>query len=478
VSQTVQGGRTRAPFADYAPTAGVYDEAFCESGVPRPEYAALLGDLADVDLARLAAAVANSLSARGVQFKTAHGLLPFTVDPIPRVVSDDEWRLLEAGLVQRARALNAFIADVYGARSIIAAGEMPARVLEEIPHHETKLAGIQPPGGIYAHVAGIDLVRAEDGRFLVLEDNLRTPSGVTYAMAARAALEECLPVAPPTLRSTSQAVELLSETLRGAAPAGVDEPSIVLLSDGPQNSAWYEHQVLARGLGVPLVTLADLDSRNGRLRARIDGALRPVDVVYRRTDEDRLRTDDGRPTALAQALLEPCRRGTLACVNGFGAGIGDDKLVHVYVEAMVRFYLGEEPRLRSVPSYDLAEPTALATALDRLDALVIKPRSGSGGYGIVVCAHANRHDRQRIATAIQRSPERFVAQELVIFSQHPTVCDGLLEPRHVDLRPYVYSRPDQVSVLPGGLTRVAFDPGSLVVNSSQNGGGKDTWVLA
>jgi carboxylate-amine ligase len=228
---------------------------------------------------------------------------------------------------------------------------------------------------------------------------------------------------------------------------------------------------------VPLVSLADLEPRSGRLYARIGSQLRRVDVLYRRTDEDRLMDEAGDPTPLAHALLDPLQRGTLSVVNAFGAGLADDKLVHAYVEEMVRFYLGEEPLVESVTTYDLGDPDERVRALDRLGELVVKPRTGFGGHGVVIVPHASREDRERIESAIRFSPERFIAQETIALSRHPTVCSARLEPRHVDLRPFVVTAGDDVSVIPGGLTRVAFDAGALVVNSSQNGGGKDTWVL-
>jgi uncharacterized circularly permuted ATP-grasp superfamily protein len=327
-------------------------------------------------------------------------------------------------------------------------------------------------------MAGLDVVRGADGRLMVLEDNVRTPSGVAYMEAARDVLEERLheSVHEPK-RSIAPIYDLLGDALRAAAPEGVDEPSVVLLSDGASNSAWFEHETIARALAIPLVGLADLEPRAGRLYARDGPRLVPVDVVYRRTDDDRLSGDDGQATPLAQALLEPLRRGTVACFNAFGTGLGDDKLVHAYVEEMVRFYLGEEPLVDSVPTYDLGDPDQFEHALERLDELVVKPRTGFGGFGVVIVPHASREDRERIEREIRSEPKRYIAQETIALSRHPTVCGSRLEPRHVDLRPFVLTAGDDVSVIPGGLTRVAFDAGALVVNSSQNGGGKDTWVL-
>ncbi|MDP8942727.1 MAG: circularly permuted type 2 ATP-grasp protein [Actinomycetota bacterium] len=462
----------------YAPEPEFYDEALDASGAPRAHYAGLLEELAGTDLRALADRVASGIRERDVVFGARAGVTSFRVDPIPRILPADEWETLRAGLAQRVRALNRFIADAYMDRRIVAAGRMPARVLEGADHYEPWLEGVPVPNGVYAGVAGLDVVRAPDGRFLVLEDNVRTPSGLAYAIAARQVLADCGPAAPEGLCPSTPALDLLGAALRSAAPNGAGDPSIVLLSDGPRNSAWWEHRRLGQALDLPIARLSDLEVRGDRVYAWLDAGPQPVDVIYRRTDQDRLRERAGGATALAQLLLEPIRAGTVACVNACGAGIADDKLVHAYVEEMVRFYLGEEPILASVPTYDLGEPEVRAQVLERLDELVVKPRVGHGGHGVVVCAHATRDDCDQVVRALHEHPERFIAQETVLFSRHPTVCGSSLGPRHVDLRPYVICAGDAVTVVPGGLTRVAFREGALVVNSSQDGGAKDTWVLA
>jgi uncharacterized circularly permuted ATP-grasp superfamily protein len=281
------------------------------------------------------------------------------------------------------------------------------------------------------------------------------------------------------VRSLETAFRTLGDARRAAAPPCAEhDPVVVLLSDGHRNSAFYEHATMARRLGIPLVLAAQLSLRRGRLFARLASGERAIDVVYRRTDEDRLADESGRPTAVAELLLEPVLKGRLACVNAFGTGVADDKLLHAYVEDMVRFYLGQEPLLRSVPTYDPTQPGMLEQILARIDELVIKPRSGHGGHGVVIGPHANAADLETTAAALAHAPERFVAQETIMLSRHPTFTDGRLELRHIDLRPFAISDGDATHVLPGGLTRVAFDRDALVVNSSQNGGSKDTWVLA
>jgi uncharacterized circularly permuted ATP-grasp superfamily protein len=454
------------------------DEAFESDGVARPHYRDLIAELERTDLRDLQLTVEADVHSRGITFAAASGDMRFRLDAVPRLMPAAEWDELEAGLAQRVRALNAFLTDAYGERRIVRAGVVPEWVIEEADGRDPWMEQVHVPHGAYAGMAGLDVVRDAGGRLLVLEDNLRTPSGLTYVEAARDILEERLPeAAHQDKRSIAPIYGMLGEALRAAAPDGVDDPSIVVLSDGPANSAWFEHQMIARRLALPIVGLADLEPRAGRLYARVGTQLRPVDVLYRRTDHDRLEDGRGRPTPLADALLDPLRRGTLACFNAFGTGLGDDKLVHAYVEAMVRFYLGEEPIVASVPTYDLGDELQRATALERLDELVVKPRTGFGGHGVVIVPHASREDRDRIERAIRADPGRFVAQETIALSRHPTICGGRLEPRHVDLRPFVLTSGDDVHVVPGGLTRVAYDAGALVVNSSQNGGGKDTWVL-
>jgi uncharacterized circularly permuted ATP-grasp superfamily protein len=408
--------------------------------------------LDDHDPAELAAAARAAVD--GVTFG-AKGDDRFHFDPVPRVLRADEWDPLAAGLGQRVRALEAWCADVYGARRIVGDGVVPARVIETIETYEPRLQGVELP--LWVGIAGLDVVRAPDGRFLVLEDNLRTPSGMAYALIARATTERLLSPAEPL-----QPLDDLAGLMWGAltAAAGLDRrPRAAVLTDGPDNAAYWEHCRLAELLDVPLVDLDDLDPEE-------------FEAVYRRTDGDRL--DD----ATGRVLAEPWIAGRTALVNAFGIGVGDDKLAHAYVEDMVRYYLGEEPLVRSVRTYDLCHPEVLEEALDRFGELVIKPRAGYGGDGVVICPHAEPADVERTRAAVQASPADYIAQELVPLSCHATVVDGRLEPRHVDLRPFAFLGPDgSAGVLPGGLTRVAFDEGALVVNSSQNGGAKDTWVL-
>lgn len=418
----------------------------------QPPFEEPAADLGGRDPAALAAEAGAALE--GVTFG-ADGDERFHFDPVPRVLSEAEWAPLAAGLCQRVRALERWCADVYGPRAIVRDGVVPARVIETIDMLEPELQGVEVP--LWIGVAGLDVVRDPGGRFLVLEDNLRTPSGMAYALAARAVTTRLLEPARAPLP-----LDALADLLWGAliACTGRDRrPRAAVLTDGPDNSAYWEHARLAELLGVPLVELDRLDPD-------------AFEAIYRRTNGDRLSDDTGK------RLAEPWRAGRLGLVNGFGLGVGDDKLAHAYVEDMVRYYLGEEPLVPSVRTYDLGRPEVLEEALDRFGELVIKPRGSYGGLGVVICPHAEPRDVEETRRKVVDSPADYIAQEVIPLSRHPTVVDGALQPRHVDLRPFVFLGPDDsAGVLPGGLTRVAFDDGALVVNSSQNGGAKDTWVL-
>jgi uncharacterized circularly permuted ATP-grasp superfamily protein len=451
-----------------------YDEAYERAGTPREHYSGLLSALDGRDLGDLGREVTQAAEDRGITFgEEPDGA--FLVDPIPRLITAEEWRDLEAGLVQRVRALGAFVADAYGERRIVAAGVVPAYVIETAEYHEPQLAGHDLRGGV--SIAGLDIVRDRDGRFLVLEDNVRTPSGIAYIVAARELTDRQLPAPARGRHGVDGTFALLDEALRAAAPGGRADPLVALLTDGPSNTAWWEHRTIADRLGLALVGIEDLEVADDGLYARLDGRSRQLDMVYRRTGEDRLRDPDGRPTDVGRVLEEPWLRGQVGLVNAFGAGVADDKLAHAYVPDMIRFYLEQEPLLPSVRTYDLAVPEALEDVLSRIDELAVKPREGSGGNGVVIGPHAEKADTMATADAVRRRPEGFVAQELVPLSRHPTLVDGRLEPRHVDLRAFVFLAGERATALPGGLTRVALEEGALVVNSSQNGGAKDTWVL-
>jgi uncharacterized circularly permuted ATP-grasp superfamily protein len=440
-----------------------YDEAYDEGGRPRPHYAQLLDALGDP--AAVAAEVKRRLQARGVSFGAAADGV-FALDPLPRILTEPEWSELQTGIGQRLRALEAFVTDVYGEGRVFEAGVLSRADVEASPHYEPAMRGATPPR--WVSFAGLDVVRSPDGRFRVIEDQVRMPSGIAYAVAARETLRDVLGVEPPQA-DLSLVYGELALALRDAAPPGVDEPRTVILSEGPSAAAWWEHERLARELCAPVVTLADLEQRDGRLVAWLDGRVRGVDVVYLRTDQDRFRAEGGSRTAIGEALLGPAAAGKLAVVNAPGSGVADDKLVHAHVDELVRLYLDQEPLLPSIPSRPLGPD-------DDLDGLVVKPRGEMGGEGVVIWRDADERMRERVRAQIAEAPGGWIGQELVELSVHPTVVDGGLEPRHVDLRPYALLSGEGARVLPAGLSRVALERGSMVVNSGQGGGAKDTWA--
>ena len=423
----------------------------------------VLARLDGTDWHAVAADVAAELASRGVELQTAAGRVPLHADPVPRVVDGAEWDRLAAGLAQRVRALEAFLRDPSAA---VEAGVVPADVVESCLYREPGPAPAVVPIG----VAGPDLARAADGALVVLEDNLRTPTLMGYALAVSDALRRRLPVPDGVRPALEGLVRALAHVLRAAAP-DVHDPVVVVLGDVP---TWvrFEPQLLADALGVPLVELDDLTPRGDRLLLP-DG--RPVDVLWRRTSEERLHGDDGQLNRYGEALLPGLRSGALRVVNPYGTGVADDKRTHRYAEDLVRLHLGEEPLLRSVRTWDLG--AELDEVAERLDELVLKPRSGSGGHGVTVMPAVPAARRREVRDAVLAAPAGWVAQELVDLSTCPSLVDGRLAARHVDLRPCVLSDGQDVVVLTGGLTRVALRAGELVVNCAQGGAAKDTWVL-
>ena len=473
MATTLKPARSIRGAGGYPLEAGNFDEAFAPTGAPRPPYAELIEALAQQDPVELRERVRSRAAAAGLGFGPGREI---AVDPVPRLIAAAEWEALEPGLLQRARALNEFLADAYGPQVIFEAGVVPGHLLETSTGYEPAMRGLIDPEVPSATVAGLDLVRDEEGRLQVLEDNLRMPSGACYAMAVREVVAAELE-APLRPRALGDYAGALRAAILAAAPAGREEPVAVLLSDGPGQGTWFEHQRLSRELQIPILTPDQLETGRGRLFARRGGGREQIDVLYRRLDEDRLSEPDGSPTPLGELLLPALRSGRLRCANAFGSGLADDKLAHAYVEAMIEFYLGEAPLLRSVPSFDLADETGRRAAMARLEQLVIKPRDGFGGHGVTIMPRATEPQRRRALGLLRRRPEGFIAQETVEISSHPTICGASLQPRRVDLRPFVVSGRDGATAMTGGLTRYAREAGRLVVNSSQGGGCKDTWVL-
>jgi uncharacterized circularly permuted ATP-grasp superfamily protein len=410
----------------------------------------------------------------------------FPFDPIPRVIDGETWANLEAGLIQRVRALNAFLGDVYGEGHILNDGVVPRDLIRGCPQFRRAAAGIKPPFGNFITVGGIDLVRGPDGRFHVLEDNVRTPSGVSYVIENRVVMTRLMPdlVRACRLRSVAGYPADLLQCLCEMAPGGKSNPTVALLTPGIYNSAFFEHVFLSQQMGVELVEGQDLVCQDFKVYMKTVYGLRQVDVLYRRIDDDFLDPLVFRPdSALGVAgLTAALRAGNVAIANAIGTGVADDKAVYAYTPAMIRYYLGEEPILPIVETFLLRDRGVRETVLRNLDRYVVKPTGASGGYGVVIGPHADERQLDEARRQIVRDPEAFIAQPVISLSMHPTVIDDgsgtppYLAPRHIDLRPFVLlgARP---RVLPGGLTRVALREGSLIVNSSQGGGSKDTWVL-
>jgi uncharacterized circularly permuted ATP-grasp superfamily protein len=405
-------------------------------------------------------------------------LIPF--DVLPRILPADEWRALAEGLRQRVRALNAFLADVYHDQEILKAGVVPAEQVLCNAQYRPEMQGIDVPGGIYAHIAGIDIVRGDDARFYVLEDNLRVPSGVSYMLENRKMMMRLFPelFARHQVAPVEHYPDVLLENLRSVAPVGVTDPVVALLTPGAHNSAYFEHAFLAQQMGIELVEGQDLFVREDAVYMRTTRGPVRVDVIYRRIDDDFLDPLAFRPDSMlgVPGLLSAYRAGRVTIANAIGTGIADDKSVYPYVPEMIRFYLGEEPKIANVPTWILRRPDHLAEVLERLPELVVKEVHGAGGYGMLIGPAATRAEIEAFRGRIVQHPERYIAQPTLALSTCPTFVAAGLAPRHIDLRPYVLSGRD-VTIVPGGLTRVALREGSLVVNSSQGGGTKDTWVL-
>lgn len=462
-----------------------WDEMHDAHGVVRPGregLAAALEALGPEGLVARARLRDAHLSAQGITFTLSGRERPLPMDLVPRIVDPAEWQVIEAGVAQRIRALEMFLDDVYGAGEILRDGVIPRRLVTSSAHFHREAHGVRPPNGVRIHVAGVDLVRDEQGTFRVLEDNLRCPSGVSYVLENRRTLAHVLPeiFTGHRLRGVEEYSARLLGALLAAAPLGVAEPTVVVLTPGVHNSAHFEHAFLARRMGVELVEGRDLFCRDGVVRMRTTRGSEPVHVIYRRIDDDFLDPVHFRPDSVlgVPGILNAARAGAVTIANGVGNGVADDKAIYPYVPTIVRYYLGEEPVLPNVQTYDLRDPEQREYVLPRLDRMVIKPVDGSGGYGIVVGSQADEKTLAAAAQAVTDDPRGWIAQPIVPLSTSPTVVDGgRLAPRHLDLRPFAVNDGEKVWVLPGGLTRVALTEGSLVVNSSQGGGSKDTWVL-
>jgi uncharacterized circularly permuted ATP-grasp superfamily protein len=410
----------------------------------------------------------------------AERLIPF--DIVPRILSRAEWRRLEAGLTQRVRALNLFLADVYGPQAILKAGIVPSELILRNPYFRPEMIGRRVPHNIWVQIAGIDIVRVDCESFYVLEDNARTPSGVSYMLENREVTMRLLPdlFARHQVAPVDDYPDELLACLRSVAPRRErGEATTVLLTPGPFNSAYYEHSFLADKLGVELVEGRDLFVEDEQVFMRTTLGPRRVDVIYRRVDDDFLDPLVFNPASIlgVPGLVGAYLAGNVTLANAIGTGVADDKAIYSYVPDLIRFYLSEEPLLKNVPTYRCREPEWLKFVLERLDQLVVKEVNGSGGYGMLVGPHATGAQREQFAAKIRSDPNNYIAQPTLALSTCPSSFEKGVSPRHVDLRPFVLSGADGVRIVPGGLTRVALKEGSLVVNSSQGGGTKDTWIV-
>jgi len=469
-------------------TEGFYDELFFADGTPRPGVDVLvqrLCNLPEHELQRRQAAAEKALLNLGITFNVygneaqTEKIFPF--DIVPRIVQAHEWRLLERGLQQRIQALNAFIDDVYNDQKIIKDGVIPGDLIFSADGYRKPCIGISPPNGIWCHITGTDLVRSGDGQFYVLEDNLRCPSGVSYVLENRLLMKRTFPMVFDACRvqPVNDYPSRLLDMLQEMAPAGVRSPLVAVWTPGIYNSAYFEHSFLAQQMGVQLVEGNDLVVHKGEVMMRTTTGLERVDVIYRRIDDDFMDPETFRADSMlgVPGIMEAFRKGTVALANAPGTGVADDKAVYAYVPEVIRYYLGEDPIINNVPTYACWRADDCQYVLEHLDQLVVKAVNESGGYGMLIGPHSTQDERDEFRRRIIANPRTYIAQPTLDLSRVPILAGDHFEGRHVDLRPYILYGKGSIYVLPGGLTRVALKKGSLVVNSSQGGGSKDTWVL-
>ena len=474
-------------FSGYA-TEGYFDEMFDEAGSPRPAARNLqfnLESLSDAEVARRQHAADQLMMRLGITFNVYSDRLgvekTFPFDLIPRVISASEWSVIERGLKQRIRALNLFIDDLYHDENILNDGVIPKETILSSKCYLSQCKGLNPPDDIWIHITGTDLVRNGDGQIHVLEDNLRCPSGVSYVLENRQMMKSLFPdlFNSSRIRTVDEYPFRLREVLEHLGPDDAQPPRCVVLTPGIYNSAYFEHSFLAQQLGVELVEGSDLVVSEGYVWMRTTNGFERVDVIYRRIDDEFMDPEAFRPDSVlgVPGLMEVYRAGRVALANAPGTGVADDKVVYAYVPEIIRYYLDEEAIIPNVPTYICSKQDDLKYVLEHLGELVVKPANESGGYGMLVGPHSTKEQIADFATKLKAAPRNYIAQPTLSLSRVPTICDGVVEGRHVDLRPYILFGKD-IFVLPGGLTRVALKKGSLVVNSSQGGGSKDTWVMA
>ncbi len=467
---------------------GFFDEMFLADGRPRPEAKLLVQTIESLpvgELLRRQQAAEGALLHMGITFNVygsdegTERIFPF--DLVPRIVSAAEWAWVERGLKQRITGLNLFIEDIYHDQKILRDRVVPEELIRSARSFRLPCVGLNPPRGIWCHITGTDLVRDRDGQIYVLEDNLRCPSGVSYVLENRRIMKRTFPQVfePSNVRPVDDYPSRLLDMLEHLSPEGVGSPSVAVLTPGIYNSAYFEHSFLTQQMGVQLVEGRDLIVADGFVRMRTTKGFERVDVIYRRIDDDFLDPLVFQPESLlgVPGLIEAYKAGHIALANAPGTGIADDKVIYAYVPKIIKYYLGEDSVIPNVPTFVCWEETELKHVLAHLDELVVKAANESGGYGMLVGPHATPQEREAFASRIRANPRNYIAQPTLALSRVPVIVDDHFEGRHVDLRPYILYG-EEIYVLPGGLTRVALRKGSLVVNSSQGGGSKDTWVLS
>ncbi len=469
------------------PSAAIWDEMASTSGVRIP-YQKVIHALKQFDVAalqqkdRLAGELFMNQGITFTVYSDNEGIERiFPFDIIPRIITAAEWAHVESGIKQRLKALNLFLKDIYNTQQIIKDGIIPAELIASCPHYTREVFGIQVPYDIYVHISGIDLIRGDNGTFYILEDNLRTPSGVSYMLENREVTKRIFPemLNENKVRMVSNYPLQLHQILLALAPQQLSNPTAVILTPGIFNSAYYEHTFLARQMGIPLVEGRDLVVDNHKVYMKTTNGLQRVHVIYRRVDDDYLDPLVFKPNSAlgVPGLVGAYRKGNVAIVNAMGNGVADDKAVYAYVPAMIKYYLNEEPILPNVPTYQLSDVDARKYVFENIHNMVIKRTNQSGGYGMLMGNSADEKTIAEFLVAVEEDPRSFIAQPIIKLSTVPCFINGKFEARHVDLRPYALVGPDGVQIVPGGLTRVALKEGSLVVNSSQGGGSKDTWVI-
>jgi uncharacterized circularly permuted ATP-grasp superfamily protein len=474
-------------YNEYNLISGVFDEMKGEDGV-RKHYELFMAAFQNTNSGEMSLKdeLAKKLFlTQGITFtvySSGEGIEKiFPFDIYPRIIQAAEWDFIEKGIKQRLKALNIFLKDVYSHQFIIKDGIIPASLIYSCPNYLREMMNVDVPFNIYTHISGIDLIRDQDGSYYVLEDNLRTPSGVSYMLENRSISYRLFPNQIPEnkVRPVSDYPDLLMKNLLALGNRHTSRPTVVLLTPGIYNSAYFEHTTLARLMGIELVEGRDLVVDNHKVYMRTTKGLKRVDVIYRRVDDEFLDPLIFRPDSMlgVPGIYHAYRKGNVAIINAMGNGVADDKAVYAYVPEMIKYYLNEEPILKNVPTLRMENDDERAHALENLHQMVVKRTNESGGYGMLIGNTATEQELKEFAAEIQKSPRQFIAQPIISLSSAPCYIDGKLQPRRVDLRPFALSGPDGVEIVPGGLTRVALKEGSIVVNSSQGGGSKDTWVV-